>query len=87
MKHELVLAADVEFVALPGESSPRISSQIVAKAFGKNHKDLLRSIIKWVVRYKGLGLTLTETGRLIRCSRSTVHGLLKDHPLLKGGAL
>ncbi|UQZ87881.1 hypothetical protein C4J81_01065 [Deltaproteobacteria bacterium Smac51] len=44
MKHELVLAADVEIVILPEESSPRVSSQTIAKAFGKNHKEVLRRI-------------------------------------------
>ncbi len=44
MKHELVLAADVEIVILPNESNPRVSSQTVAKAFGKNHKEILRRI-------------------------------------------
>jgi len=44
MKHELTLAADVAFVILPNEPSPRVSSQTVAKAFGKNHKEVLRRI-------------------------------------------
>ncbi len=44
LKHELVIAEDVEIVFLPNESNPRVSSQTVAKAFGKNHKEILRRI-------------------------------------------
>jgi Rha family phage regulatory protein len=186
MKHELVLAADVEFVVLPEESSPRVSSQTIAKAFGKTHASVLKRIqvlsnecpknftqvnfdlssfldstgrelphylltrdafsllamgftgpkalkfklryieafnkmerhllgqrllaapegralisqgmklarrltperrreIRRAVRYKSLGLSNSEVGRILACGKEKVRGLLQDHELSQGG--
>jgi len=45
-----------------------------------------RREIKRAVRYRDLGLSKGEIGRLLGRSRTTVRLLLQDHSILKGGA-
>lgn len=42
--------------------------------------------IRRAVRYKGLGLSNREIGRLMKCGPDKVRGLIQDHASLKGGA-
>lgn len=44
-----------------------------------------RREIKRAVRYKALGLTISEVARLLDCGREKVRNLLLDHELSQGG--